>query len=154
LLLLQKKRPEYAELLAKTVLPLLVKMWDPEALEKIQTTVDLDRVEQMVLMAAGAVTLLPLVDPDFLAVVPNAALMKSVPDLTTIAARAKDEFTQHGTALVLFAVARKLGLEKEPDAVTRLKGRDANFDDKNFDRSMRDLLGKARELLRTLTARQ
>jgi hypothetical protein len=154
-LLLQKKRREYAELTAKTVTPLLVKMWDPDALEKIKTTVDLERVEQLVLMGVGGITLIPMLDPDFLKGVPDDALAACVPDLKTLAAKAKDDLTQQGCHWVLFAVVRKLGLENEKQAAVKvLKGHEGDFDEKKFDEGMRELIAKGRELLRGLTARQ
>ncbi len=149
-LLLEKKPNDYGELTTKTILPLLSKMWDPEAPEKFAdlNNLDMQRVQQFVLMGAGAASLLPLADPDFLKSVPDDALKACVPELAALAAKAKDDLSRHGANLVLFAVARKLGLEKErQEAAEALKKSDATFDEKTFNEKMGEALSGLRLIL-------
>ncbi len=56
--------------------------------------------------------------------------------------------------MLLLAVARQLGLEKERrQAVAALKQLDSRFDEKGFDTRMREGHGQIRKVLRELTAR-
>jgi hypothetical protein len=152
-LLLRQKPRAFAELAADRLLPLLVKMWDPAAPKKLESTIDLPALQQLVLMTAGAAALLPLADPDFLKTIPDDVLRKCVPNLSTLAGKALDSYTGSGANLVLLAVARKLDLEKErQQAAAALKRHDTDIDEKNFDERIREAFVQIRKVLRELTA--
>ena len=153
LLLLRKKHAEYAELTAYGLLPLLVKAWDPSALKKLESAIGLAGLQQLALTAAGAATLLPLADPAFLKGVPEGALRRCVPNLSALAAKARDTELATDGHLLLLGVARKLGMEKErQQAAAAVKQLDASFDEKDFEARMRERVDQIRAGVRMVTA--
>ncbi|HEV3142886.1 MAG TPA: hypothetical protein VGZ47_03270 [Gemmataceae bacterium] len=155
LLLLQTKNREYAELMGQSLLPLLVKLWDPKATESISNLqflenlnnhkVMLSQMQQVVLVGTASLTLLPLADPDFLAPLREKQLRACVPHLQSLAGMSRDELSRRGCHWILFALTRRLGMEKERnDVAGQLRKCDSTFSEEEFDEKMHQLLGEIR----------
>jgi hypothetical protein len=153
LFLVQQKNAPYADLMSKTALPLLEKLWDPAALQNFGSGLTLKHAQQVVLAATAGLTLLPLADPQFLATLPKESVQSCVPHLIALAEKSKDDLSRHGIQMLLFAVYRKLGMEKEQhQAAAALKAHDASFEEEQYDAKMKELLGELRKGLQMLAA--
>src|SRR5262249_27888543 len=153
LLLLQQKNREYVDLMAKTVLPLALKIGDANVLASFSTSLTLNHMQQLVVVATAGLTLMPLADPEFLATVTDKSLHACWPHLKALAEKSKDDFTYQGSRMLLFAVARKLGLEKEKqETAVALKARDQSFHEEQYDAKMKQFFTEVRQGLRMLMA--
>jgi hypothetical protein len=134
MLLAQKKWREYGRLTAASLLPLAVKLYDPKNLDNFLAFDDAE-VQQLALVATVGPTLLPLVNREVLADCDTEDLKASLPLLEQLADRSTARLTREHSHKILFAVARKLGQDRERQkAAEVLRKENATFDEEKFDR--------------------
>src|SRR5262249_55716450 len=119
LLLLDKKDTEYAELTTATVLPLLLKLWDPKKPPRADLT---SPDTQTTLYVFGGAALLPLYAPEFLGQLPREKLRELVGRWEGLGAQAADDYTRLALDLFLEPAHAELGQEAQrKEAARRLE---------------------------------
>jgi hypothetical protein len=112
-LLLRERYAEYAELATDTLLPLLVKAWNPVPTGKLK---DLSEAQGL-LLVVGSWSLLPLDAPEFLARLPEAQVRNLLPRWQAVREQSQDPVVHLGVDLFLAAAHERLGQSQERDAV-------------------------------------
>jgi hypothetical protein len=112
LLLLQKKYPDYAELATDVIAPLALKLHVPEP--KDGKPVDLrTNLQELALVCAALPGLAPLSAPEFHALLPEEEDRSLFTRWGALRGRAADAPSRQAVDHVLYASAKRLGLEKE-----------------------------------------
>jgi hypothetical protein len=104
MLLVGKRYSEYAELATDTLMPLLLKVWEPRPADKLGVT---DNAFPDVLLPAG-LTLLPLYSPEFLSGLSDDQVRALAPRWEKLRPQARDDATRLGIDLFLENAARRL----------------------------------------------
>jgi hypothetical protein len=103
-LLVEKRYAEYADLATDTLLPVLLKVWEPRPAGKLR---DADNPFPDLLFSAG-LTLLPLYTPEFLTGLSDEQLRALTPRWEKLRPGARDDATRLGIDLFLENAYRRL----------------------------------------------
>ncbi len=151
MLLARKKWREYGRLTAGVLLPMTAKRYDGKNLDTALFAPDSATLQQAVLVATAGVTLLPLMDRNVLDACDADDLKACLPLVEELADRSMSSLTRKDSHGLLFAVARKLGRDKERQkALEVLLKLDGRLTEETFDERARADLGGLRASLQGL----
>jgi tetratricopeptide (TPR) repeat protein len=146
MLLARKKWREYVRVTAASILPAAVKRYDGRDLDNFLEDLDGAAVQQVALAATAGVTLLPLIHPDVLSGCDEGDLKACLPHLEQLADKAKGSLMRRYSHMTLYAVARKLGREKERLNALEVVGKGGDeLSDEAFAKQSRELMAALRE---------